>query len=79
MNTTFLAALSSDSNLVLAFFATVFGFAFILTAYHKIKDYNQHKKKVWIDNDTIIISDENTHVHSRNMKELNSPQSSLSH
>ncbi len=70
MDTIILAALTSDSHLVLSFFATVIGFAFILNVYHKIKDYNRHSKKVWFDNDTIIVSDENCHVHARNMKEM---------
>lgn len=70
MNTIILAALSSDSHLVLAFFATVIAFAFGLNAYHKVKDYNSHSKKIWFDNDTIIVSDENCHVHPKNMKEM---------
>ena len=70
MNTTILAALSSDSHLVLTFFGTVIAFAFILNVYHKVKEYNRHAKKVWFDNDTIIISNENSHVHAKNMKEM---------
>ena len=70
MNTTILAALSSDSYLVLSFFATVIGFAFSLNVYYKVKEYNRHSKKVWFDNDTIIVSNENCHVHAKNMKEM---------
>ena len=70
MDTIFLAALSSDSHLVLAFFGTVIAFAFFLNVYYKVKDYNRHSKKVWFDNDTIIVSDENCHVHAKNMKEM---------
>ena len=45
-------------------------FAFSLNVYYKVKDYNRHSKKVWFDNDTIIVSDENCHVHAKNMKEM---------
>lgn len=70
MNTTILSAINSNSYLVLAFFATIIGFAFTLHAYHKIKDFRKLSKKVWLDNDSIIMSNENTHVHAKNMKEL---------
>ena len=70
MDTSILAALSSDSHFVLAFFGTVIAFAFILNGYYKVKEYNRHSKKIWFDNDTIIVSDENCHVHAKNMKEM---------
>ena len=70
MNTVILAALSSDSHFVLAFFGTVLAFAFCINVYYKVKEYNRHTKKIWFDNDTIIVSDENCHVHAKNMREM---------
>lgn len=74
MNTFILSAMGSNSHFVLAFFGTVIAFAFLLNAYYKIKEFNKHRTKIWFDNDTVIVSDENAHVHSRNMTEMKTEQ-----